>query len=74
MHLTAGGQMKWKDILNSGLSQIKDQLKIEKYHNLVEKKKFNVKNYKLGDMTNRWRNNGNSDRLYLLGFQNHCRL
>ena len=24
-------------------------------------------------MTNRWRNNGNSERLYFLGLQNHCR-
>ena len=24
-------------------------------------------------MTNRWRNNGNSDRLYFWGLQNHCR-
>ena len=24
-------------------------------------------------MANRWRSNGNSDRLYFLGFQNHCR-
>ena len=24
-------------------------------------------------MVNRWRNNGNSDRLYFLGIQNHCR-
>ena len=24
-------------------------------------------------MTNRWGNNGNSDRLYILGLQNHCR-
>ena len=24
-------------------------------------------------MTNRWVNNGNSDRLYFLGLQNHCR-
>ena len=24
-------------------------------------------------MTNRWRNIGNSDRLYFLGLQNHCR-
>ena len=23
-------------------------------------------------MTNRWRNNGNSDRLHFLGLQNHC--
>ena len=24
-------------------------------------------------MANKWRNNGNSDRLYFLGLQNHCR-
>ena len=24
-------------------------------------------------MANRWRNNGNSDRLYFHGHQNHCR-
>ena len=24
-------------------------------------------------MANRWGDNGNSDRLYFLGFQNHCR-
>ena len=24
-------------------------------------------------MANRWRNNGNSDRLHFLGLQNHCR-
>ena len=24
-------------------------------------------------MANRWRNNGNSDRIYFLGLQNHCR-
>ena len=24
-------------------------------------------------MANRWGNNGNRDRLYFLGFQNHCR-
>ena len=23
-------------------------------------------------MANRWKNNGNSDRLYFLGLQNHC--
>ena len=25
-------------------------------------------------MANRWGNNGNSERLYFLGLQNHCRL
>ena len=24
-------------------------------------------------MANRWGNNGNSERLYFFGFQNHCR-
>ena len=24
-------------------------------------------------MANRWENNGNSDRIYFLGLQNHCR-
>ena len=24
-------------------------------------------------MANKWRNNGNSERLYFLGLQNHCR-
>ena len=24
-------------------------------------------------MANRWRNNGNSERLYFLGLQNHCK-
>ena len=24
-------------------------------------------------MANRWENNGNSDRVYFLGLQNHCR-
>ena len=26
-----------------------------------------------GPMANRWSNNGNSNRLYFLGLQNHCR-
>ena len=28
---------------------------------------------KLRFMANRWGNNGNSEKLYFLGFQNHCR-
>ena len=27
----------------------------------------------VNSMANRWRNNGNSERLYFLVFQNHCR-
>ena len=40
--------------------------------------KFNIQKPKIMAsgpilMANRWGNNGNSDRLYFLGFQNHCR-
>ena len=34
--------------------------------------KLNIQKTKI--MANRWGNNGNSDRLYFLGLQNHCRL
>ena len=32
--------------------------------------KFNI--HKMKIIANRWGNNGNSDRLYFLGLQNHC--
>ena len=38
--------------------------------------KFNIQKTKIQShyfMTNRWGNNGNSDRLYFWGLQNHCR-
>ena len=38
--------------------------------------KLNIQKTKImasGPITNRWRDNGNSDRLYFLGLQNHCR-
>ena len=38
--------------------------------------KRNIKKTKImasGPMANRWGNNGNSDRFYFLGLQNHCR-
>ena len=33
--------------------------------------KLNIQKTKI--MANRWGNNGNSERLYFLGLQNHCR-
>ena len=44
----------------------------------IQKTKIEEKNEDCGIqshhfMANRWGNNGNSDRLYLLGLQNHCR-
>ena len=38
--------------------------------------KLNIQKTKIQShyfMTNRWGNNGNSDRLYFIGLQNHCR-
>ena len=38
--------------------------------------KLNIQKTKImpsGPMANRWGNNGNSERLYFLGFQKHCR-
>ena len=38
--------------------------------------KFNIQKTKIWShhfMANRWANNGNSDKLYFLGLQNHCR-
>ena len=38
--------------------------------------KFNIQKTKImasGPIPNRWGNNGNGDRLYFLGLQNHCR-
>ena len=36
--------------------------------------KFNFQKAKfMASSTNRWGNNGNSERLYFLGLQNHCR-
>ena len=38
-----------------------------------EKVHFKINIQKTKIMANRWGNNGNSERLYFLGFQNHCR-
>ena len=38
--------------------------------------KLNIQKTKIWShhfMANRWRNSGNSDRLYFVGLQNHCR-
>ena len=44
----------------------KDDLKLS-----IQKTKISVWSYHF--MANRWGNNGNSERLYFLGLQNHCR-
>ena len=44
----------------------KDDLKLS-----IQKTKISVWSYHF--MANRWGNNGNSERLYFFGLQNHCR-
>ena len=61
-----------KEKLNSLLMEVKEE---------SEKVGFKTQHSKNEDhgvqshhfMANRWGNNGNSDRLYFLGLQNHCR-
>ena len=52
-------------------------MKVKEESKKVGLKVHNPKNKDHGiqshhSMANRWRNNANSDRLYFLGFQNHC--
>ena len=37
----------------------------------IQKLRLSIQSHHL--MANRWGNNGNSDRLYFLGLQNHCK-
>ena len=61
-----------KEELKSHLMKVKEE---------SEKKWFKTQHSKNEDhgiwshhfMANRWGNNGNSDKLYFLGLQNHCR-
>ena len=39
--------------------------------NIQKNEDYGIQSYHL--MANRWGNNGNSERLYFLGLQNHCR-
>ena len=52
--------------------ELKSLLMKEKEENEEAGLKLSIQTIKI--MANRWGNNGNSDRLYFLGHQNHCRL
>ena len=39
--------------------------------NIQKNKDYGIRSHHF--MANRWENNGNSDRLYFLGLENHCR-
>ena len=59
-------------------AKLKDHLMKMKEESEKAGLKFNIQKTKIMAsghhfMANRWGNNGNSDRLISLGFQNHCR-
>ena len=55
--------------LNSLLMKVKEES--EKVAQHLENKDHSIWSHHF--MGNRWGNNGNSDRLYILELQNHCR-
>ena len=63
---------KSKEELKSLLMKVKEKsekagLKL----NIQKNKDYGIRSHHF--MANRWENNGNSDRLYFLGLENHCR-
>ena len=61
-----------KEELKSLLMQVKGESeKVGLKLNIQRNKHHGTRSYHF--MANRWGNNGNSDRLYFLGLQNHCR-
>ena len=58
--------------LKSLLMKVKEESqKVGLKHNIQKTEIMAFKSHHF--MVNRWGNNGNSDRLYFLGLQNHCR-
>ena len=61
-----------KEELKNLLMKVKeDSKKVALKLNIQKTKKMTWSHH---FMANRWRNNGNSERIYFLGLQNHCRL
>ena len=58
-----------KEELKSLLMQVKEESEKAGLKLNIQKARIQSYHFK----TNRWGNNGNSDRLYFLGLQNHCR-
>ena len=64
-------------LMAESVGQLKSLLKVKEESEKVDLK-LNIQKTKVIKghhfMANRWENNGNSDRIYLLGLQNHSRL
>ena len=61
-----------KEELNSPLMKVKEESEKAGLKLNIQKTKIHgIQSHHF--MSNRWGNNGNSDRLYFIGLQNHCR-
>ena len=63
-----------KEELNSLLMKVKEESEKAGFKLNIQKTKIMASHQFMSHqfMANRWGNNGNSDRLYFLGLQNHC--
>ena len=78
MKYQAGGSTSWNQDMAESKEELKSLLMKVKEESEKDGLKLQIKKTKI--MTsghhfkpNKWGNNGNSDKLYLLGLQNHCR-
>ena len=60
-----------KEELKSLLNKVKEESEKAGLKLNIQKPKTGIQSHHF--MANRWGNNGNSDRLYFLRLQNHCR-
>ena len=60
-----------KEELKSLLMEVKEANENVSLKLIFEKQRSRIWSHRF--MANRWGNSGNSDRLYVLGLQNHCR-
>ena len=60
-----------KEELKSLLMKVKEESEKAGLKFKIQKMNIGIQSHQF--MANRWGNNGNSDRLYFLGLQNHCR-
>ena len=66
--------MAGSEVLKSLLRKVKEESEKAGLKSNIQKTKIMVvEPWFHHFMANRWRNNGNSDRLYFLGLRNHCR-
>ena len=70
MQMTTSLMAEREEELKSLLMKVKKESEKAGLKLSIQKTKIMVSHH---FMANRWGNNGNSDRLYFLGLQNHCR-